>query len=196
MLRTQRPVEWAALAALALGITIGVACSYSLEVGPCKITCASPGDCPGGQRCLGGRCQSDEVDRCGSMPDGSTGGSACPMACTQGTVCCPAPYGCAGSCVVDCRPMPLGCMNNDVCNTETGVCVPAGSMGRDAGGRDGNDAAASCGGSSCPPGQVCCPSNLGCANTCVPDCRATGAPACMSGFTCKQTNGVCTPNGQ
>jgi hypothetical protein len=41
----------------------------------------------------------------------------------MGTICCMAPWGCAGMCIPDCRPSGM-CGQNDVCNTTTGLCQP------------------------------------------------------------------------
>lgn len=49
-------------------------------------------------------------------------------------------------------------------------------------------AASSCG--ACAAGYVCCVAPLGCAGSCVPDCRGG---VCPSGLTCNETTGVCQP---
>jgi hypothetical protein len=50
-----------------------------------------------------------------------------------------------------------------------------------------------CGGNACDMGRVCCPAQLPCADTCVPDCRAGGA--CPSDLECSEASGVCEPPG-
>jgi hypothetical protein len=56
------------------------------------------------------------------MPDAAPS-AGCAGGCGMGTICCMAPWGCAGFCIPDCRPTGT-CQANDVCNMMTGLCQP------------------------------------------------------------------------
>ena len=163
-------------------------------------TCTMPTDCPSGQGCVNGLCQSlacggcDADQVCG--PSGAciaAEGAACPTAgCPTGFACTPAQF-CSRSCTLDgdCRGVGGGAAV--YCNGDLGHCAecrfdadcPGGAKkvcdagtGKCVGCTSGKDCGA---GNYCEPGsKVCKP---GCLETadCAPSLRCVGATASAPG---------------
>jgi hypothetical protein len=187
---------------LALLAGLAVACSYSLDLPHCKVTCGGPADCPSNSTCRSGFCQRGAVDEC--VPDAATTSTGGAMGTGGATGGSPGTGGATGG-----SPGTGGVMSTGGAPGTGGVMSTGGAPGTGGvmgtGGLTGtggvmgtggmparSDGGASACGTGCGAGTICCMPPWMCAGMCIPDCRPSGT--CMMNDVCDTISGFCQPD--
>jgi len=159
-----------------LALAAMVACSYSLELPACKVSCSGPADCPSDSTCRSGFCQRGSLDQCAGSTGGSAGADA--AASTGGA---PGTGGASvntGGATMNTGGAPAS--TGGAPGTGGGPMPPPPDSG----------APSACG--QCGMGTICCMPPWGCQGMCIPDCRPTGM--CQGNDVCNTVTGLCQPD--